>query len=368
MWVRNHNPTPVDSSSQFDRTANEIMVSLWDAQTHTWSAPIQLTSNNVSDSLPDAYVDAQGDIYVVWLQDTADGNQLMGARHDGISWSSPMNLGTHGLPSDGHIKQVAIGSSQGDLLDVLIAHVVEPGPNDDPGTPVQSRLYNRHAPAALFFQPAYLEQVAENTNFFHLRTLPSQDGLSAYWQQSDGTVDDVYITQRTEDGSWTRPAPLTADEQLEFAPSVAYGSEGNYVLAYEVHAAPIPPGSPLPAEPPLDAEEDPAAPPTAGNVLSRTISPRPEISYTRPAHFPLRTLAPVGSEVTLHAELVNRGFADTDVLVQYFVGQPIGEPVAEESGSHRHRRATCPLPGDGNRWRFAVVLRSGHSDRQRRSD
>ena len=226
-----------------------------------------------------------------------------------------------------------MGSARAGQIDVLFAATVEPAPNADPNTPVQSVLYNRPSLAANFFQPAYVEQVGENTNFSHLNTLQGQNGLSAYWQQNDGVDDDVYVTRRLDSGVWTKPIALSRDSVFSVSPSVAINEEGEYVLAYERQALPILPGSPQAASQGDESEDavDPQAPPTRGSAFSRSVARLPEISFTIPTHFGFRDNAPVGSEVPLKAEISNSGFIDADVRIEYFVGQPNGQPASQET-------------------------------------
>ena len=82
-WTRNVNANPMTGEGMLQRNGNEIMVSLWDAASHTWQAPVQLTSNNTSDGLPAAYVDSNDQIYLTWIQDAAHGDEIMVSTFDG---------------------------------------------------------------------------------------------------------------------------------------------------------------------------------------------------------------------------------------------------------------------------------------------
>ena len=147
-WVKNDMASPLDPQGRFDRTANEIQVAVWNPVLHTFSSPQSLTSNAVGDGQPAVYTAEDGRIYVVWLQDTVfdttnhvvTSNQVMFSVYDPATstWSLAAPLAINGLPTAGTIDTLQIGSQGGDRVNVLVAHS-----QTDADMKVTSRLYSR---------------------------------------------------------------------------------------------------------------------------------------------------------------------------------------------------------------------------------
>ncbi len=314
-WVRNTNvQTPIDQQGSFDRSANEIVVARWDGGQHRWTSPHVLTSNAVADGQPSTFVDQDGRLYVAWVTDAADGNDVVASVYSQQQWSPPTSLPTIGLPVDGRIEQLALGSTQAGRVDLLIAYSTV---TDEQSQSVQSVLWNRSTPAEQFLQPAYLETVAENSTFYHLRTHQSAAGMTVYWQRSDGVQNDVYVTRRGSNGVWLPPSALTYDPTFEFAPSLAIDEQDVFVLVYEQLNVPGPDGGKGEAGP-AAADDNEVGPPTAAGAISRMVEPLPELRFTSAANFGGSEVAPSGNERLLASQLTNLGMAETDVIVQFF--------------------------------------------------
>jgi hypothetical protein len=329
-WVRNTNPNPVDATGRFDRSANEIMVSIWDPRNHLWMPSSPLTTNTVSDTHPAVFAGADGKLYVVWLQDTATGNQVMFSVYNGTAWSAPAILPITGLAAGGSFNEVAIGSEGPDRLNVLLNYS-----RALPDGTVEQRLYSRPSTVAGFAAPAALELVSDQGMFSHLRTLQAPDGgLVAYWQQSGGATNEVFASRIGPAGAtWSRPAPLTADNprlpgsnlptgtNLPFAPSVALDSDGRFQVVYEVVAAPG--ANPSPPRPDLAVGN----PVSGAEVGTSSVRYLPQLSFAQPLvflnHNPQSApVATSGTQVTAVAQLLNTGPAGDQVYLDYFDGIP----------------------------------------------
>jgi hypothetical protein len=345
-WVNNTNPTPVDVNGNLDRSSNEIEAAIWDRQNHVWSLPQQLTSNSVSDSQPAVFADPSGSFYLVWLEDTASGNQVMYSIYSGGAWSTPAVLPINGLPAGGSVSQIAIGSERSGRIDVVTAYSVQ---NSD-GTAVVG-LYNRPSTTAGFINPAYAELVARHADFSHLRTLQTTGGgLLAYWQQSDGVTNDIFASKIGPATSvWSAPMRLTNDSNplnyggpppgsnLPVAPSVAVDTNGSYQVVYEMATAAAN------NNPGMGTLDVPIGIPAVGGAGTSNDQLAPELYFSQPMFFPYRNVAPnggntiengaaPGTQVTAEAQIVNRGLTQDNVELDFFDGLPgSGTQVGSET-------------------------------------
>ncbi|MBC8354746.1 MAG: SBBP repeat-containing protein [Planctomycetes bacterium] len=327
-WTRNTNTTPM--TTQLDRSANEIMTSVWDSSTHSWQTPLMLTNDVASDSQPTVFVNSEGFIHLVWLRDTATGNELMTSVHDGTTWSTPQVLPTIGLPAGGEIKSVALGSAGPGRIDLMLSHAVQPDPDNDPNTPAQFTLFDRASLVEDFLNPTPLEQVADGASFYDLKTLQDDGELVAYWQQADGVVNDVFVARRGATGTWSTPVPLTVSESFEFSPAVAVDTDGSYLIVYEHEAVPTVPGAPSPINQfssTLAFNPIQSGPPVGAGVGMDVVEFLPELTFTAPMTFPNMSLAPSGAQIPAQALVSNVGLAGTEMLVEYFDETPAANSV-----------------------------------------
>jgi hypothetical protein len=332
-WVHDTNPVPVNGAGLFDRTSNQIEAAVWDPVNHAWRTPQALT---VASSVcnPAVYAADNGKLYVVWLQDTGSGTQVLYSIFNGDSWSAAAVLPLIGVPAGGMIGEVAIGSERAGRLDVLLTY-----DRALPDGTADHFLYNRPSTVAGFGMPAAVEVVADSADFSHLRMLQARDGgLIAYWQQSDGITNEIFTSRIGPTTSvWSPPAPLTAGNpmvpgshqstgtNIQFAPSVAIDTDGRYQVVYAVNAAPGAATSP------------PRQDPSVGNPMSGTAggsSTRmfPELAFSQALLFAYRNPAssgsavsngaPSGSTVMAQAEIVNRGLGGDSVRLDFFDGLP----------------------------------------------
>jgi hypothetical protein len=345
-WVNNTDTNPINGSGQFDRSSNEIEASIWDPQNHVWSLPQPLTNNSVSDSQPAVFADPSGNFYLVWLEDTASGNQVMCSIYSGGTWSTPAPLPINGLPANGSISQLAIGSEQAGRIDVLMAYDV---PMSD-GTALNG-LYNRPSTTAGFANPAYVELVASRADFSHLRALQTPDGgLLAYWQQSDGITNDIFASKiGPVTSTWSAPMRLTNDSNpadygglppgsdLPVAPSVAVDTTGNYQVVYQMQSVA---DNNNPGMGTLDLT---TGIPATDGVGTSSDQQAPELYFSKPMVFPDRDVASSGvstvengagpgTQVAAEAQIVNRGLTADNVELDFFDGMPdSGTAVGSET-------------------------------------
>ena len=334
-WVHNTNPAPVSAGGLFDRTSNQIEVAVWNPATHTWGTPQALTGAGAY-SNPTVYAGENGSLYVVWLQDTINGNIPLYSilNINGSGWSTPATLPVLGMSIGGRIREMALGSESPGRVDVLLAY-----DRLLPDDSVQHYLYNRPTTTAGFGSAAPVETVATHANFSHLRTLQAPGGgLIAYWQQSDGVVNEIFSSRiGPATSTWSAPAPLTAGNPLltgsrqptgtniQFAPSVAVDTDGRYQVVYEVVAAPGAKPSPPRQDPPVGNPMTGAAGASSGRML-------PQLAFAQPMSFAYRDPASSGtavsngaasgSKVIAQAQIVNRGLAGDSVRLDYFDGLP----------------------------------------------
>jgi hypothetical protein len=321
-WVRNTSAAPINAEGHFNRDANEIMTSVWNPVTHTWSAPLAMTNDAVADGKPAVYVDETGKLYVLWLKDTPTGNQIMFRTYQGGVWSAAAVLPVNGLPAAGKVGSLAIGTEQAGRINVLMTHAMA-----DPQTgEIDSRLYSRATTLAGFTQPAGVVEVARDTTFSHLRTTNAPDGaLVAYWQHGNGLTNEVYAAHKSAGAPWAEPVRLSADAELSFTPSLAIDTDGTHQLVYEMQEAPkigfwdeVPRPDPL-VSPAIGL-------PASGGVVTGSLQPLPEFGFTRGLHFHEQDDATAGQTAIGRATILNSGLAVDDVLVEFLHGD-IASPV-----------------------------------------
>jgi hypothetical protein len=322
-WIHNKNIAPIlpagdANAGQFWRHDNELHVAKWNAIDHKFELPTPLTADSIADSRPAVFAAADGTLYVVWIKDAGNSNQVMFSKYTGGSWSAPALLPTTGLPAGGKLNGIAIGSDGGNRVHVLLSHSVT-----DPTTQqVTSRLYSRATTALNFSQPTAVEIVAQDANFSSIKTTNTPDGaLMVYWQQGDGVINDIYASKRgpfpSGPSTWSAPMKLTAGAEHEMFPSVAPDTDGKFLVAFEAHN---PPPS-LPGYPTPFGHPDPV-PAIQGLTFSNgvgttAIRQLAELGFTRRFAFERNGKAAIGSRVAGHAQIVNRGLVEDKVLIEF---------------------------------------------------
>ena len=333
-WVKNHAASPLDPQGRFDRSANEIQVAVWNPVTHAFASPQSLTSNAVGDGQPAVYTAADGRIYVLWIQDTGfdttqhvvTSNQVMFSVFDpGTStWSSAAPLAISGLPATGIIDSLQIGSQGGDRVNVLVAHS-----QTDTDLRVTSRLFSRSSSLATFASPQPLAIVAENMNFSHLHITTAPDGgLVAYWMAGNGQTTEVTASRLGPVGNgpslWSQPLALSSTDGNVFpmSPSLAVDANGEYQLVYEMRTAPVSTLTsidPTFTFPRLEGHPDgdpPFEAPFGGGVGSSSYQALPEFGFLQPFAFSQEhAVAGLMAEGT--AIVANRGLIGDLVRIDY---------------------------------------------------
>ena len=121
-WVHNTDANPIGDNGDFDSSADEIEVAVWNKATHSFSAPMKLTNDSVDDSQPTVLAGADGTLRVEWLRATAGGgNEIYYSSYNGTTWSTPAQLPTTGLPANGVIQDIALGQDGAGNVHTLIA-------------------------------------------------------------------------------------------------------------------------------------------------------------------------------------------------------------------------------------------------------
>jgi len=140
------------------------------AQATGWSSPQNISHNQGNSQLPSIAVDTQGNLYVVWKDDTAGSSGfLYSTRSVGDSnWSAPQNI---------------------------------PGTSATPGDP---RIAVDH-----------------------------QGSLHVVWQDNIGGESGIFWAVRSSDGSWSAPQKITGSSANSSAPDIAVDAQGNPHVVWE---------------------------------------------------------------------------------------------------------------------------------------
>jgi hypothetical protein len=313
-YVRNTDSAPISASGSLDSASNDIYASTWNATTHTWNAPTAITSGDgVDDSKPSVFVDATGKRYIVWVRGTGSSETLMySTSTGGGAWSTPAVLSVTGLVPGGTFNNVAIGSDGPSRVNVLFSYTVANGDGTNTTT-----LYQRPATTAGFTNSLPAVQISANANYSGLQTTETASGsLVAYWEQSDGTVNQIFETTITA-GVATAPVQLTDDPNVAQRPSVAVDTSGKLQVLYDNNVLYGGTSQGTPADPSVGA-------PLAAGVASSSVQMLPQLTFTQGLAFPVETQtgAPTGSTATATAVIANRGLVAATVTITAYDGIP----------------------------------------------
>lgn len=330
-WTHNHDASPLRSPM-----TNDIHVSLWDDASNAWLPPTPLTFDPTgtlaSDTRPAVFMGDDGMATVVWLRNAestlmSPGTELWFSQHKNGSWSPPTQLDTRGI--EGHrITQVAIDSAGKDAngrarLDVILAAVrYESNPPENTEateTTAVSRLLHRAAWADAFSQPTGVQVIHQHANYSYLDTLRTPDGLTVYWQQSDGNENELYVARTAAPISvasgWSVPVAISRGAALEIDPTIAFdhqAQEGDRLQVVFDQRMPL--GSNLPVPEPSHLASDGI--PLGGSLNAQRIQQLPEFAFAQPFRFEGVDKAPVGNHVLGKATIVNQGLARSPVLIE----------------------------------------------------
>jgi hypothetical protein len=313
-FVHNTDSAPMNSSGVFDSAANDIQASVWNPTTHTWSAPVAITSGNgVDDSQPTTFVDATGKRYIVWIQTTGTTTQLMFSTSTGTgAWSTPAPLSISGLAAGGTFKRVAIGSDGSGRVNVIFSYSTT---NAD-GT-MTNILYERPAKTTTFTSTLPAVQIAQNADFSSLKTTSAPTGaLVVYWEQSDGQVNQIFESTIMQ-GVASTPTQVTDDPNVASEPTAAVDTSGTLQVLYDNSVVYGGTSQGSPTDPTVGA-------PMAAGVASSSIQDLPQLTFTTGLTFPIgsQTSATIGSQLTGTAVIANRGLAAASVTITAFDGLP----------------------------------------------
>jgi len=313
-WVHNTAAIPIDASGNYSRDTQDIQAAVWNAATHTFSAPISITSpDGVADYNPATFVDDSGRMYVVWIHGADDNNVLMYSTSTGGAWSAPAVLPITGLTPAGSFKELALGRDPQGNINVLFSYR---NPLGNIGDAVQSFLLDRPTTPANFAQPTGTEQISQDANFSRLQTTNKPDGsLVAYWQNGDGVDNGVFYSALPSASSpWTAPMPLTSTTDLTMAPSLAVDTNGHMDVLFDQRA---PEGGQAGSSP--DPQVGVALAPGVG---SSNIAQLPELSFSNGLFFSHADALPAGSTALGQAVILNSGTVPAQVTINSYVGTP----------------------------------------------
>ncbi|MCA9197526.1 MAG: hypothetical protein KDA87_08315 [Planctomycetales bacterium] len=326
-WTHNSNATPLQSPF-----TNEIHVATWNSQTHSWSASKALTNDPngslASDTRPAVFMDESGTATVVWLRnaDTTQGTEIWFSQASTGTWSTPAKLETLGIEGQ-RITQLAINSAGKDQtgqvrLDVIFAAVAyESMPTENSAaneTVAVSRLLHRTAATEAFTVPTGVQTIHQGANYSYLKTLQTADGLTAYWQQSDGNVNEIFASSTSvaegRPGGWSSPVQISQSDALEIAPVLAIDQTARQGDRWQViYDQRMPLGSSEPVPPPSSTSSDGI--PLTGNVSGQRLQALPEFAFSKPFRFAGIDHAAIGSNVLGQATIVNQGLAASPVRI-----------------------------------------------------
>lgn len=313
-WVHNTAASPMDASGNYSRDTQDIDAAVWNPATHTFSAPISITSpDGVADYNPATFVDDSGKMYVVWIHGADDNNVLMYSTSTGGAWSAPAVLPITGLTPGGSFKEVALGRDPQGNINVVFSYR---NPLVNVGDAVQSFLLDRPTAPANFGQPTGTEQISQGANFSRLQTTNEPDGsLVAYWQNGDGVDNGVFYSALPSASSpWSAPMPLTSTTDLTMAPSLAVDTNGHMDVLFDQR---VPEGGQGGGSP------DPQVGVTlAPGVGSSNIAQLPELSFSNGLFFSHADALPAGSSALGQAVILNSGAAPAQVTINSYVGTP----------------------------------------------
>jgi hypothetical protein len=317
-WVHNTDPNPLGDNGDYDSAANEIEVAVWNKATHSFSTPVALSHDTVDSSQPTVVAGSDGTLRVEWLSaTTGGGNQIMYSTYNGTQWSAPAPLPTTGLPQNGVIQDIALGQDGAGNIHTLIAERTVM-----PDSTVVWQLLDRISPAASWTAPTTLETVSTGAHYSDIQVTNDAHGnLVAYWQQSNGiNNNDWAATYNPSPTSgtpvWSTPFQVTDNPDVAVEPTLAVDTNGKFDVAYD-HQVPV--GSQA-----AGGATDPTITglSVAGTVMTSSITPLPELSFTRPMSFPYQSKAASGTQATADAEIINRGPVGSDVTIQFYNGLP----------------------------------------------
>lgn len=321
-WVKNMNAAPLGADGVFVASANEVYGAVWNPVAHRFGAPVRLSAQSARDSLPTAFVSADGTHYVAWIYNSS---QVYLSRSTGGAWAATRVL-TTSLPA-GDLLSVGLGESSGKLSVFQVFQA-----NPVPHTPTRTFVVSRSGTYAQLSATGPVDVVAATGGISNLRALTAPDGsLVLSWHERRGSFSDVVALRKPagiENAAWQKPARLTQSSGQERAASVAVAPDGTYRVVFERGARFS--GPPAPQDGPVLAT--PAG--SLGLVGSNRVAIAPEISFTRPISFAeysaegsAQAVGVIGGTATALTEILNSGHQAAEVTLRYQVG---GGPVVEQ--------------------------------------
>ena len=109
-WVHNSADVPMGEDGEYARDQQEIYAAQWDDATQSW-LPGEAVHRHACRFSAGSF--AENDkLYVVWIHENDDGNELMFSTNDGSGWTSPATLPITGLAPGGQFMALRWGASR----------------------------------------------------------------------------------------------------------------------------------------------------------------------------------------------------------------------------------------------------------------
>lgn len=199
-----------------------------------WTHPSGLTDNispDGSDALGiDAAMNRYGHCVIVWGQDYSGNRRVYMAEYRGTSWSIPAS-GAQFISPDGSSAQVAAVAID-DSGNTVIAWEQSDGSHD--------QIYMSNYRDAAWSHPADLSVAisppGQSVNFQGLLEMSTAGAAICVWTQSDGSHEQLYASQNTGT-TWYHPYGLSnafsVEGQSVSNPVMAMNGNGDIIIAWE---------------------------------------------------------------------------------------------------------------------------------------
>jgi hypothetical protein len=192
----------------------------------TAQAQVFSTARNVSNNLdysftPQVAVDATGNIYAVWEDDTANNSNILFTRSTdgGATFSAPRNLSNSAGWSFGPRLLV-------DSQDHINVVWVDPTPGN------QDIFFSRSADGGTTFSiPQNLSHDPADSGNPQIAA-DSSGNISVVWENDDVT-NGVLFTHSTDGTTFSAPVNLATNPSGSFGPQIAVGADGSINVAWE---------------------------------------------------------------------------------------------------------------------------------------
>ena len=192
------------------------------AQAQVFSAAKNVSNNSDYSFTPQIAVDAAGNIYAVWEDDTANNSNILFSRSTdgGATFSAPRNLSNSSGWSFG--PRILVDSHGG--IDVVWV---------DP-TPGNQDIFFSHSTdgGATFSMPQNLSNDAADSGSPQIAA-DTNGNISVVWESDDIKYGVLYSHSTDGGATFSTPVNLTTNPTGSFGPQIAVGADGSINVAWE---------------------------------------------------------------------------------------------------------------------------------------